>query len=88
MCRYATFVRFRPQTLTVVQQLLVITRFTILVYDVATGAKLETFGLDPTWLQPVGAAAGIPVESISHSVKIYKGKTFLLVSSSLILLKR
>ncbi|KAF8608683.1 hypothetical protein BDV93DRAFT_465614 [Ceratobasidium sp. AG-I] len=61
-----------------VQQLLVITRFTILVYDVVTGTKLETFELDPTWLQPVGAAAGIPVGSISHSVKVYKGKTFLL----------
>ncbi|KAG9126651.1 Vacuolar protein sorting-associated protein 8 [Ceratobasidium sp. 392] len=61
-----------------VQQLLVVTRSALLVYDVQSREQLEQFELDPVWLQDVGAAAGIPLGSASHSVKVYKGKTFLL----------
>ncbi|KAG8715568.1 Vacuolar protein sorting-associated protein 8 [Ceratobasidium sp. 394] len=61
-----------------VQQLIVVTRSALLVYDVQTRGQLEKFELDPVWLQPLGAAAGIPLGSVSHSVKVYKGKTFLL----------
>jgi hypothetical protein len=69
-----------PTNILYAQQLLVVTQSALLVYDVLSGARLEKFELNPTWLQPIGVATGIPLGSVSHSVKVYKGKTFLLVS--------
>ncbi|QRV79421.1 vacuolar protein sorting-associated protein 8 [Ceratobasidium sp. AG-Ba] len=61
-----------------VQQILVVTRLALHVYDVQSREQLERFQLDPSWVQSLGVASGLPLGSVSHSVKVYKGKTFLL----------
>ncbi|CAE6416655.1 unnamed protein product [Rhizoctonia solani] len=61
-----------------VQQLLVVVRpATFLVYDVPSGSRVESVELDHSWLHPVMFTPQMPA-SISHNVKVYKGKTFLL----------
>ncbi|CAE6439061.1 unnamed protein product [Rhizoctonia solani] len=61
-----------------IQQLLVVIRpSTVLVYDVPTGGRVESVELDHSWLHPVMFTPQMPA-SISHNVKVYKGKTFLL----------
>ncbi|KAJ1304772.1 hypothetical protein OPQ81_005908 [Rhizoctonia solani] len=61
-----------------VQQLLVVIRpTTFLVYDVPSGSRVESVELDHSWLHPVMFTPQMPA-SISHNVKVYKGKTFLL----------
>ncbi|CAE6416364.1 unnamed protein product [Rhizoctonia solani] len=60
------------------QQLLVVVRPTaLLVYDVPSGNRVESVELDHSWLQPVMFTPQMPA-SVSHNVKVYKGKTFLL----------
>ncbi|GAB1525022.1 vacuolar protein sorting-associated protein 8 [Rhizoctonia solani] len=60
------------------QQLLVVVRPTaLLVYDVPSGNKVESVDLDHSWLHPVMFTPQMP-SSVSHNVKVYKGKTFLL----------
>ncbi|CAE7228574.1 unnamed protein product [Rhizoctonia solani] len=61
-----------------VQQLLVVVRpTTFRVYDVPSGTRVESVELDHSWVHPVMFTPQMSA-SISHNVKVYKGKTFLL----------
>ncbi|CAE6424783.1 unnamed protein product [Rhizoctonia solani] len=60
------------------QQLLVVVRPTVIyVYDIPSSNRVETVELDHSWLHPVMLTPQMPA-SVSHNVKVYKGKTFLL----------
>ncbi|CUA66662.1 Vacuolar protein sorting-associated protein 8 homolog [Homo sapiens] [Rhizoctonia solani] len=61
-----------------VQQLLVVVRpATFLVYDAPSGNRVESMELDRSWLHAVMFTPQMSA-SVSHNVKVYKGKTFLL----------
>lgn len=62
-----------------IQQLLVVVHpATFFVYDVPSSTKVEVVEVDPMWLQPSAIIPGSSLRSVSHSIKVYKGKTFLL----------
>ncbi|EUC64056.1 vacuolar protein sorting-associated-like protein [Rhizoctonia solani AG-3 Rhs1AP] len=66
-----------------VQQLLVVVRpAAFLVYDVPSGTRVESVELNHSWLHPVMFTPQMPA-SVSHNVKVYKGKTFILGNDEL-----
>lgn len=67
----------------ILQQLLVLTMEHLEVYDVGTASLVDRTRLAPTSLvsyPPVAIEQGTSDPRVAHSLRVYKGKVFLLVS--------